>query len=948
VRRLVAAARPGIAEMSGAEGGLDPGARPGAAQLFGRDRERALLDRLLDQARGGHGGAVVLRGEAGIGKSALLEHAADGASGMLVLRCLGVETEVELAFAGLHQLLAPVLPAIDQIPEVQAAALRGAMGIGPIVDENRFVIALAVLSLLAEAAADRPLLCIVDDAHWLDRPSADALAFTGRRLEAERIAMLLSVRDGDPPSPFPGPGLTEHTVTGLDPADADPFLVERFGQTLAPQIRDWVIEAAQGNPLALLEIPEELTPAQRSGRDALPTPTPIGRDLSRLLLERVRRLSDPVQTLLLVASTEDSGDAQVILEAAAVLGVPSSALHDAEGSGMVRTEGDTLAFRHPLLRTAIYQAASLPRRQAAHRAMVDVLVGEPNADRRAWHRAALVLYPDDEIADELERTAERAGRRSGHAAAFDALKRAAELTSSDERRARRIALAARAAWDAGRPDDATPLFRVAEPDADAETFAELRHVQGEIQFRCGNPLSGAAVLLEGADRIATTDPHKALQMLFDAVLCGNYGGDFAVMLEAGRKASALPIGESADHAPYVDLLSSMVAMLESRDTGFRPRLLRALDRLADSAEPRWLVWAGGAAAGVGDEARKDVLLRRAESVARDSTAMGALTMVLEMKAWTEVMRGTVAGASLHAEEGLRLATETGLTNSACFHRAILAWVAAVRGDATSESLAEEASATALAQGLAPHHSLSQWAVGLLHLGLGRWEDAATRLEGTLSVAPERGHPYVALRAIPDLVEAALRAGRPVVAHMAAARFDEQARAGAPDWQMALAARCRALLADTPPAKERLLKEALAFHERDRRPFNRARTLLLLGEHLRRERRRREARTPLQEAFIVFEQLGASPWADRAGREIRATGQTVRRRDGRSSMDLTIQERQIVGMVVEGGTNREVAGRLFLSPRTVEYHLRNVFSKLGISSRAELVRLHAEEDVSTRT
>jgi DNA-binding CsgD family transcriptional regulator len=543
------------------------------------------------------------------------------------------------------------------------------------------------------------------------------------------------------------------------------------------------------------------------------------------------------------------------------------------------------------------------------------------------------------VADELERTAGRARARSGHAAACGALRRAAELTASDEPRARRLAAAARAAWDAGRPDEATDLLRAAEGETDADTYAELRHVQGEIAFRCGTPIEGARVLMEGAERVARSDPRKALQMLFDAALSANYAGELRVMTEAGARTSNLPIEASQPEAPLVDLLAGVAAMLEATDTGFRARLLQALDRVADATEPRWLIWAGAAAAGVGDQPRDNALTRRAEGIARRSMAVGTLTMVLERIAWTDMMAERVAAASVHSEEGLRLAMETGLTNSGCFHRAILAWVAAVRGDEeTCISLAEQASETAIEQGLGPHNSVAHWAMGLLRLGLGQWEDAATQLEAVSAAAPGTGHPFVALRALPDLVEAAVRADLPEVARSAATRFVGYAGEGAANWERALAARCRALLTHAPAARERLLSEALAFHDRDRRPFGRARTLLLLGEHLRRERRRTEARPRLRGAVETFQRLGASPWEARARAELRATGETARKREPSTFSQLTPQQLQIARLVAQGATNKEAAAQLFLSPRTVDHHLRNVFVKLGISSRAELIRL----------
>jgi DNA-binding CsgD family transcriptional regulator len=922
--------------------GSDPESRA-EVELFGRELECAEIAQLLEQARRSRSGVLVLRGEAGVGKSALLAFAMRNASEMRILRVVGVEPESGLAFAALHQLLRPVLPFIDRIPDVQADALRIAMGMAPGTAENRFLIALAVLSLLAEVAAEGPVLCVIDDVQWLDQSSSEALAFVARRLQAEGIAMLFSVREGDPGS-FPGAGLPGRTVGGLNPTEAQRLLAERFGAKLTSEVRHLIIGSAQGLPLALLEIPAALTSAQLSGHEPIPRPMPMGHQLEEILLGRVHRLPSPAQMLLLVTAAEGSGEADVVLSAGSVLGVPPSTVLDAEASGLLHTEGTALVFRHPMLRSAIYQGASLPQRQAAHRALAEVLQGETNADRRAWHRAALVLYPDDDIADELERTAERARSRGGHAAACGALRRAAELTSSEERRARRLVAAARAAWDAGLPDDASVLLRAVDAKTDAYTYAEMRHVQGEIQFNCGIPLEGASVLMEGAERVARANPSKALQMLFDAAQCANYAGDLTVMAEAGRKASTLPVLTSEPEASLVDLLVGVVAILGAQDPQSQEALSEALDRIADATEPRWLTWAGAAAALIGDQGRDDAFRRRGEAIARRLMAIGSLTMVLASNAWTDLItNGRVLAASDHAEEGLQLALETGLTNAACFHRALLAWVAAIRGDEERcASLAEQASETAMRHGLASHNSTANWAVGLLHLGLGQWDAAVARLESVWSFAPGTGHPYIALRALPDLVEAAVRAGRMDVAESAAARFAEHAREGAPDSEVARAARCRALVTHPPEAKERLLSEALAFHNRDPRPFDRARTLLLTGEHLRRRRRRAEARVPLRTALDAFEQLGALPWSERARHELRATGQTVRRRDDVSLTKLTLQERRVAGLVAEGTTNREVAAQLFLSPHTVEYHLRSVFTKLGISSRAELVRLRLED------
>jgi DNA-binding CsgD family transcriptional regulator len=923
------------------------GQHPHSEALFDRELERTAIDRLLDGARRGRSGALVVRGEAGMGKTALLSHARDAAQDMRLLTATGVEPESQLAFAALHQLLRPVLDRIDRLPAVQASALRSALALAPGTVDNRFVIAIAVLGLLADVSADGPVLCVIDDAQWLDPPSADALTFVARRLDAEGIALLFASRDDEGPG-FEVAGIPDRSIAGLDADSADRLLVERFDTSLAPAVRSAIVQAAQGNPLALIEIPEELTREQREGLAPLPRPMPLGHDLEEILLERVRRLPAPTQTLLLIASAEGSGEIHVTLAAAGALRIPPDALTPAESAGLVRSEGSVMVFRHPILRRAIYRGATLQERQAVHNALVEVLRGEGNADRRAWHRAALVLYPDDGIADELERTAERARSRSGHAAASAAMRRAAELTTSDTDRARRLVAAARAAWDAGRPDEASALLVGIEDDADADlaTTAELRHVQGEFEFRCGVPVEGAAVLADGARRIADVDPVKALSMLFDAAQCSNFAGDVAGMIESAREASRLPIEDDRPEAALADLLGGMVGILEAKDPGARAALIAALDRLSDSPQPRWMIWAGAAASVIGDEARDDRFRRRGEALARASAAVGDLTMILERNAWSELLRGHLAAADVVATEGLTLSIQAGMTNPTCMHRAILAWTAAARGDeASCTSLAAEALSTATAHGLAPQHSLARWALALLDLGAGRWDDAATKLDALASPASRYGHPFVAMRALPDLVEAAARADRLEVARLGAARMAEYFAEDGPDWDRALAARCRALVEPDAGVRETLFAEAIALHELHDRPFARARTMLLMGEHLRRQRRRKEARIPLGAALEVFDELGANAWAQRTVRELRASGQTVRPRTEGSVTDLTPQEQQIVGMVVDGASNKDVAAQLFLSPRTVEYHLRSVYAKLGIASRTELIRLVLERGPS---
>jgi DNA-binding CsgD family transcriptional regulator len=900
--------------------------------LHGRDPECQAIDGLLAQARRSRSAALVLYGEAGMGKTTLLEYAAARATDLRVLRVDGVQPEADLPYAAVHRLLRPVLPLLDEIPGVQAAALRGALAMAADRPPNRFAVSLAVLSLLAEAAATGPVLCLIDDAQWLDGPSADALSFAGRRLDAEGVVLLFAVREGEAAA-FPGAGLPRWDLPGIGADAADRLLAQHFGAEIAADVRRSVRDAGQGNPLALLEIPSALNAGQRLGHVPLPDPMPIGADLERILLDQIRRLPAGAQEVLLVAAAESEAD--VVLEAAGRLGIDPGALPVATAAGLLHQRGGGLVFRHPILRTAVYRAAGPDRRRAVHRVLAEVLTGERDADRRAWHRAAQAPGTDDSIADELAETAGRAGRRGGHATAATALQRAADLTSDPEKRAARLIGAARAAWDAGRPAQAGALLELVDTTADPAAYAALRHVQGELELHCGLPAEGAKVLLDGAGQIAGSDPDRALQMLLDAALCALYTSDHVALADTVRQAQQLAPVRSASEAPLVDVLAAVAGMLDRNPAG-PDRLARWLDQVARSADANALVWGGAVATAIGEAGRGESMRRRAEAVARRTAAVGTLATVLERISWVELNTGDLTDAAMHSLEGLELARAAALTNSACFHQAVLSWVAAVQGDEREcVELAARAASAALAHGLGPHYSILLWAGGLLDLGQGRWADATVRLDAMS--APGTGHPHVARTALPDLVEAAVRAGRDGVARAAAERYIAYTETGAPPWQRALAARCRALIGPGA-AREELLTEALALHGPDPRPFAQARTQLLLGEHLRRERRRAEARPSLTAAAETFGRLGARPWETRARAELRATGETTRKRAPHTAGQLTPQQVQIVRMVATGATNKEVAAQLFLSTRTVDYHLRNVFVKLGIVSRAELIRL----------
>jgi DNA-binding CsgD family transcriptional regulator len=914
--------------------------------LHGRHEECAAIDRLLVDAGGQRSGALVIRGEVGVGKSALLAYAADRAAGrMRVLWGFGVESESELAFAALHQLVRPVLDHVERLPGPQATALQGAFGLTSTQGRDRFLIGVGVLSLLAEVAEERPLVCLVDDAQWLDQPSADALSFAARRLEAEGIVLLVAARDDDFRA-FTAPSFEELRLSGLDADAAGELLTEQSPAGLAPNVRERLIEATQGNPLALLELLGSLSADQLAGRAPLPDPLPVSAGVEQVFLERVRRLPDSTQTLLLAVAAEETGDPAVIFRAGRALGTGVQAFEMAETAGLMRIADGRIRFHHPLVRSAVYRGATLSQRQAIHQALAAALPGEEHADRRAWHRAAAAMEPDPEVADELERSAERARRRSGYAAAARALERSAELTPAEELRSRRLADAADAAWLAGQPDRALGLLdRAAADVSEPRLRADVAHLRGVIELRRGVPADAFTILAAGSAEVAPVDPVKALAMLLPASEAASYAGDVALTIEAARRAGALPRGEQRIDQFTLGLLVGIGSILEG-DTARGAPLLREAIMLAQSFDdPSRLGFAGAAARYLGDDMATHDFYARAVARARATGELVLLPYLLESLAVAEVAAGRYIAATASASEGLRLARETGQESSVCRNLSTLALLGAMQGrEDACRSDAAEALEHAVPRGLRLQAASATWALALLDLASSRPAEALARLE-RLAAGSETGHPVVALLSVPDLVEAAVRANQTERGQTALAGFEQWATHTAPPWALALVPRCRGLLS-AGAAADRHFTEALRLHGPSSRPFDRARTQLLYGEALRRARRRADAREHLRAAFTTFEQLGAAPWAERARTELRATGETARQRDPSTLDQLTPQELQIVRFVGQGATNREVAAQLFLSPRTIDYHLRQVFTKLGISSRAELIRLRVDERVTS--
>jgi DNA-binding CsgD family transcriptional regulator len=908
----------------------------GATTLHGRYEE---LDRIADLLRGvsreSRSAVLVIRGQAGIGKSALLDAVRGRAVGMQVLACRGIESETRLPFAGLHQLLRPVLGRDDAIPPVQARALRCALGLEATARPERFLVSLAVLSLLGEAAARRPLLCVIDDAQWLDDATADVLAFVARRLDAEPIAMLFATREEEG-ARLESLALPQMRLGGLDGDGARAVIAERIAGTLAPEVADWLVDATAGNPLALIEMAAGLTAGQRDGTESILGPLPISLQLERAFLARVRRLPAATQSLLLVAATDDSGDLTTILDAAARLGVAAEALDDAERAQLIRVRGMQLELRHPLVRSAIYQGAPLSRRRAVHCALASVLVGDARADRRAWHRAAASVEPDADVVDELEQTAARAHARGGFDAASLALERAAALASDERRQASLLTAAAENAWLPGQVARARALLRRARRlEAEPAVRAEGGRMLGVIELTCGVPADSSRILRDAAGDVAESDPERALYLLSLAsggAALARHGDSVA---DIAGQAEQLRVARTATNRFLLARLEGLRAHF-SADHDRAAAHFRAALELADDLDADVLPDRLGLLSPVGlflcDDRCVIDLHRRVATQAGDDGMIALVTQAVPWLALGDIWSGHWPSAAARITEGLELAGATSQLQIAAHLRAIDGLLAALRGDEERcRALAAESLERAAARQLVHVACCATWGLTVLELSLGRAEAALAHVRALPRTA---GVDWEAL----DRIEAAVRAGEPDAGAAWLAAFEPWAVSSRAPWGQAVALHCRALLAADQRKAERLFRAALDMHERAARPFERARTELALGECLRRARRRAEARSYLRAALARFEALGAELWAERARSELRASGESARKRDPSTLDQLTAQEVHIAQLVAEGHTNRDVAGQLFLSPRTIEFHLRNVFRKLGISSRTELARI----------
>ncbi|GAA0346936.1 LuxR family transcriptional regulator [Actinoallomurus spadix] len=899
--------------------------------LVGRERERAQIDGLLARTAEGEGGALVLRGQPGIGKTALLEYAAARAPGALVLRTTGFEHESALAFAGLYGLVSPLTDTLLAMPPERSGTLAAAIGLSGATGEavsDRFRVAAQLMMLLASAAERRPLLILVDDAQWLDRPSSDAVLFAARRFRAEPVAVLIAVRDGEP-GDFTTPGLEEILVEGLPEPDAAALLTVT-GKDVAPAVRARLLAEAHGNPLALIEIPGSLSEAQLRGDEPLPETIPLTPRIRRMFHERIGRLPEATRTALVLAAADNTGDAAVVLRAAAVLNLPDDALDAAEHAALIHTRGGRITFRHPLVRAAIYDGATLSRRRGAHAALARVLRGEENTDRRVWHQALAAVENDEQIAAALEESAHRATRRAAHAPAAAALLRAAELSTGEGRRTLRLAAAAEALWAAGRADRARAVASRALANADGEPSARLLRLGGIIEARAGHLRNACDQLLEAAQ--ASRDPSGALETLIEAAGSAFFLGD------AGR------LGVLAEHAAAITPRTDRDRLIAFLVRGHAKLLAGAYEQAQDllgaaaeqagrADDPRALVWAARAESIAHGMGAGLAHAERAVRLARRQGLISLLPIALAQQSADLIGAGGYDLAYAAAEEGERLAAELGQGRAT--HLDHLAMVEAVRGRYDeARAHADEVLVLAQRNGSAYHAALARWAVGCAELGAGRPAEAAERLLPVTAVGNPGFNPVVGFAAMPDAIEATIRSGRRDEAERLTRTFAAWVAAAPTDARRALLARCQALLDERSAQEhyENAVRLAAALS-----PWERARSELLYGEWLRRRRRRREARPHLRAAHELLTGIGARPLAERAAAELRATGETAARTAPGAIDRLTPQELQIATLATQGLTNPEIADQLFLSPRTIDYHLHKVFTKLGIASRTQLVR-----------
>jgi DNA-binding CsgD family transcriptional regulator len=901
--------------------------------LLGRRNECAVVDGLLHAARAGRSGVLVVRGEPGVGKTALLEYAIESASDLRVARAAGVESEKELAFAALHQLCVPMLDRLEHLPGPQRDALATAFGLSVAAVPDRFFVSLAVLSLLSEVADERPLVCVVDDAQWLDKASAQVLGFVARRLLAETVVMLFAARE-------PGEallGLRELVIRGLRPPDARQLLASVIRWPFDETVRDQIVAETEGNPLALLELPRGLSPAQLAGGFGLPRALSLSGRIEQSFLQRLETLPQNTQRALLVAAADPVGDPALVRRAADRLGITGPVLEPAQSAGLLEIDAG-VRFRHPLVRSAVYRAASSEQRNEVHRALAEATDAQVDPDRRAWHLAEATAGSDEHVAAELERAAGRAQARGGLAAAGAFLERSTALTPEPSLRAQRALAAAQTNYEAGSLDDALALLATAEAGAlDDVGRARVDLLRAQIAFVARRGSDAAPLLLKAARNLETVDANLARATYLEALNAAVFAGRLAHGPGVVELSQAARSGPPAPQPPRpTDLLLDGLTIRFTEGYAAAAHTLKEAvgafrsETALPPNEARWLWLACRVASDLWDDETWMLLSTRELERVRAAGALTVLPFVLIMRSAIHAFSGELAAVASTVDE-LRAVTEaTGIATSPYGPL----FVAAVRGDEAEISELIETTvseAVARGEGLALTHT--ELARAILYNGLGRYDAALAAVRQALELPHEMGSPT---RAVAELVEAAVRCGELELAERALERLAEMAGASGTEWALGTVARSRALISDGEVA-EGLYRDAIDRLGRTRVRVELARAHLLYGEWLRRERRRLDAREQLRTAHEMFGAMGAEAFARRAERELLATGERARRRTVETREDLTAQEAQIARFARDGLSNPEIASRLFISPRTVEYHLHKVFNKLGISSRGQLER-----------
>jgi len=899
-------------------------------RLLGRSREQEQLGRLLTSVRSGRSGVLVVHGEAGIGKSALLEQLVEDAAGCMVARATGVQADMELPFAGLQQLFGSTLGSLERLPDPQRDAVEVAFGLrsGPAPD--RFEVGLAMLGLLAEVAEQEPLVCIVDDAQWLDQASALTLAFVARRLMAESVALVFAVREPAEGGTFAG--LPELIVEGLNDKDARALLGLAIAGRVDERVADRIVAETRGNPLALLELPRGLSAAELAGGFGVSSTQPLSARLEQGFLGRVRSMPDHTQRFLLLAAAEPVGDPALLIRAAELVGLGVDAATPAEAVGLIELAVQ-VRFHHPLVRSAIYRAAPLAERQAVHRALAEATDAQADPDRRAMHRAQAALGADEDLAAELERSAERAQARGGLAAAAAFLERAAALTPDRGRRARRALAAAHAKYLAGSPQAALTLLEsAASAPLDALEAAMTQRLRGRIALHLSRSGEATPLLLDAARRFESLDPALArethLEALHGAAVAGRLGMGMRDAATAARTAPAAPRPQRASDV----LLDGLAVRFTDGIRAGAPTLKLALAALLDGngdyeEDVRWPWLACRVAADVFDDETWHLLASRYVLIARGAGALGVLPIALMHLSLMHVFEGELDTAAALVEEIDSSIDATG-SRRISVPKLLLA---ACKGDeARASKLIDEAQREATARGEGFVLTFGEHAHAVLHNALGHYETALANAQR----ASAQDELHASVWSLPELVEAAVRSGKHEVATDALERLRERTQVAGTEWALGIEARCAALLSDGAIA-EGLYREAIERLGHCRVALDLARARLLYGEWLRRRGRRIDAREQLRSAQASFAEMGAEAFAGRARRELLATGETARKRTIETTDDLTPHEERIARMARDGASNQDIATELFVSRKTVEYHLHKVFTKLGISTRQQL-------------